>query len=76
MTAGTHVVMTHPEGYATITGSGDRFVGWIPNGVAGTIYLLTPDREHALVNFDGKLLATVPLAHLRPVSPAAIAPAA
>lgn len=76
MNAGTHVVMTHPQGYATITGSGGRFIGWIPNGVAGTVYLLTPDREHALVNFDGKLLATVPLAHLRPAPSVPVAPAA
>ncbi len=76
MQAGTRVVMAHPNGFATITGSGGRFVGWIPNGIGGNIYLLTPDREHALVNFAGQLLATVAVEHLRVEPLPAVAPAA
>lgn len=68
MFAGDTVVMNHPDGYATITGSGGRFVGWIPNGVAGTIYLVNADARRAVVNFEGKLMATVELSHLRPVA--------
>lgn len=70
MTAGQTVKMCHPDGYATVTGSGGRFVGWIPNGIQGTIYLTTPDHRSAVVNFDGKLLATVALAHLERVEEA------
>ena len=76
MQAGTQVVMDHPDGYATITGSGGRFVGWVPNGIGGTIYLLTPDREHALVNFAGQFLTTVSVEHLRVAEMPAVAPAA
>lgn len=76
MQAGNHVVMDHPDGYATIRGSGGRFVGWVPNGIEGTIYLLTPDRQHALVNFAGQFLTTVPVEHLRVVAAPSVAPAA
>lgn len=76
MQAGNRVVMAHPDGHATITASGGRFVGWVPNGIEGTIYLLTPDREHALVNFAGQFLTTVPIAHLRVVETPAVVPAA
>lgn len=77
MNAGDTVLMNHPDGYATISGGGGRFVGWVPNGIPGTVYLFTPDRQSAVVNFEGKLIATVPVAHLRSavlastVSPAA-----
>lgn len=77
MNAGDTVLMNHPDGYATITGSGGRFVGWVPNGVRGTVYLFTPDRQSAVVNFEGKLIATVPVAQLRPAGlAAAVHPAA
>lgn len=76
MNAGDSVVMSHPDGFATITGGGGQFVGWIPNGVSGTVYLLTPDHEHALVNFEGKFLTTVPVAQLRVQAMPAMAPAA
>ena len=65
MKPGDEVSMQHPEGYATITGRGGAFVGWVPNGIAGMIYLLTPDEGGAVVQFDGKLLATVRVAHLK-----------
>jgi hypothetical protein len=68
MKAGDAVLMQHPDGYTTITGSGGQFVAWIPNGIPGSIYLLTPDQRSAVVNFDGKLIATVPIAHLRAVA--------
>jgi hypothetical protein len=64
--------MNHPAGYATVTRPGGEFVAWIPNGVRGTIYLLTPDEEHAVVNFESRLVATVPLGELSP-DPAAVA---
>lgn len=76
MQAGTRVEMAHPDGYATITASGGRFVGWVPNGIGGTIYLLTPDRQHALVNFAGQFLTTVPLEHLRVAEVPQVVPAA
>lgn len=59
MNAGDCVVMNHPEGYATVMGAGNRFVGWIPNGIRGVVYLLTPDSDRAVVHFAGKLFATV-----------------
>ena len=64
MKPGDVVRMHHPEGYATITGGGGTFVGWVPNGITGLVYLLTPDEESAVVQFDGRLLATVPVGHL------------
>lgn len=76
MFAGAKIVMSHPDGYATITGSGGQFVGWIPNGIQGSVYLLTSDQKHALVNFEGKLLTTVPVEHLRLEEGARVAPAA
>ena len=66
MRSGDIVSMDHPEGYATITGGGQTFVGWVPNGIRGVVYLLTPNAENAVVQFDGRLIATVPVAHLRP----------
>ncbi len=65
MKPGDVVSMRHPEGYATITGGGGTFVGWVPNGITGLIYLLTPDEGSAVVQFDGRLLATVPVEHLK-----------
>lgn len=59
MAPGDRVIMAHPDGYATILGAGDRFVGWVPNGVIGTVYMLTPDLNRAVVHFDGRLFATV-----------------
>lgn len=59
MVAGDTVVMNHPEGYATVYGPGDAFVGWIPNGIRGVIYLVTPKTERAVVHFEGQLFATV-----------------
>lgn len=64
MVPGDTVMMTHPEGYATVTGGGGDFVGWIPNGVHGVVYLLTPDCDRAVVHFEGKLFATVAKEHL------------
>ena len=60
MISGDFVVMNHPGGYATIEGKGGAFVGWIPNGVTGVVYLMTPGGDRAVVNFDGRMLATVP----------------
>jgi hypothetical protein len=65
MTPGDAVSMQHPDGYATITGGGGTFVGWVPNGIIGMVYLLTPDESSAVVQFDGKLIATVPVRHLK-----------
>ena len=62
---GDTVVMSHPGGYATITGGGGQFVGWIPNGIRGIVYVLTTDARRAVVHFEGKLIATVPVTHLR-----------
>ena len=76
MVPGDTVVMTHPDGYATVTGAGNEFVAWIPNGIQGVIYVLTPERDRAVVHFDGKLIATVACAFLRVVSSAAIVPVA
>ena len=75
MKPGDVVRMHHPEGYATITGGGGTFVGWVPNGIRGLIYLLTPDEESAVVQFDGRLLATVLVEHLE-IERRASAPAA
>ena len=75
MKPGDVVRMHHPEGYATITGGGGTFVGWVPNGITGLVYLLTPDEESAVVQFDGRLLATVPVGQLELVRNAS-APAA
>ena len=75
MKPGDVVSMHHPDGYATITGGGGTFVGWVPNGITGLIYLLTPNERSAVVQFDGKLLATIPVAQLR-LQRAASAPAA
>ena len=49
MKPGDVVRMHHPDGYATITGGGGTFVGWVPNGIPGLIYLLTPDEGSAVV---------------------------
>jgi hypothetical protein len=68
-------MMNHPAGFATVTRPGGEFVAWIPNGVRGAIYLLTPDEQHAVVNFEGKLVATVPLDELSPVLEAFAVPA-
>jgi len=70
MRSGEIVTMNHPDGYATITGRGGDFVGWIPNGIQGVIYLFTPDARSAVVQFDGKLVAAVPVEHLRTVGAA------
>ena len=59
MVAGETVVMNHPDGYATVYGPGEAFVGWIPNGIRGVIYLLTPGTQRAVVHFEGQLFATV-----------------
>jgi hypothetical protein len=67
--------MNHPAGYATVTRPGGEFVAWIPNGVRGAIYLLTPDGRHAVVNFEGKLVATVALEELSPVRESMAVPA-
>ena len=75
MNPGDVVSMHHPNGYATITGGGGTFVGWVPNGITGLIYLLTPDEASAVVQFDGRFLATVPVAHLK-LERTASAPAA
>jgi hypothetical protein len=75
MKPGDAVSMQHPDGYATITGRGGTFVGWVPNGITGLVYLLTPDEGVAVVQFAGKLLATVPVEHLK-LERAASAPAA
>jgi hypothetical protein len=76
MIPGDSVVMHHPEGFATLTGAGGGFVGWVPNGVPGVIYVLTPDKRRAVVHFAGKLIGTVPLEHLRVVHSSAASPAA
>jgi hypothetical protein len=60
MVPGDIVVMAHPDGYATVTGAGGEFVAWIPNGIPGVVYVLTPDRDRVVVHFDGRLIATVP----------------
>ena len=75
MRPGDTVTMNHPAGYATVTRPGGEFEAWIPNGVRGAIYLLTPDMSHAVVNFEGKLVATVPLAELSPTLEAVAVPA-
>ncbi|MEX2570941.1 MAG: hypothetical protein WD737_06520 [Gemmatimonadota bacterium] len=59
MMPGDTVVMHHPDGYATVTGAGGEFVGWIPNGIHGVVYVLTPESGRAVVHFEGKLIATV-----------------
>ena len=77
MIAGDRVEMNHPDGYATISGSGGRFVGWIPNGITGTIYLVNGESGRAVVHFDGKLMATVEIDFLRRIQePAAAVPSA
>ena len=76
MVPGDTVVMTHPDGYATITRGGDEFVAWIPNGIRGLVYVLTPERDRAVVHFDGKLIATVATEYLRVEPNAATAPVA
>ena len=72
MMPGDSVVMNHPEGFATVRGAGDTFVGWIPNGIRGVIYLLTPETDRAVVHFEGQLFATVGLEVLRVASPTAM----
>lgn len=69
MIPGNEVRMNHPAGYATITRGGGEFVAWVPNGVRGVIYLRTPDGLNAVVQFEDKLLATVPLEHLASAAP-------
>ena len=59
MMPGDKVVMNHPDGYATVRGAGDKFMGWIPNGIRGIIYLLTPDSGRAVVHFGNELFASV-----------------
>lgn len=71
MMPGDTVVMNHPEGYATVLDGGGGFIGWIPNGMHGVIYVLTPTGDRAVVHFEGKLIATVALEHLRLNSSAA-----
>lgn len=71
MKSGERVAMNHPDGYATIEGAGGVFVGWIPNGVVGVVYLTTSDSDRVVVNFDGRMLATVPAGWLRQESAAA-----
>jgi hypothetical protein len=61
MHPGDTVIMAHPDGYATITGAGGEFVAWIPNGIRGIVYVLTPALDRAVVHFEGKLIATVSL---------------
>ena len=64
MKPGDQVSMNHPHGYATITGAGGAFVGWVPNGIRGTVFLLTPDARSAVVRFAGTLVATVRVSEL------------
>ena len=75
MIPGDTVVMQHPDGFATVSDGGGRFVGWIPNGIQGVIYVLTPSSDRAVVHFDGRLIATVSVTELSLVKMAA-APAA
>lgn len=65
MFPGDTVVMNHPNGYAEVTGRGGEFVAWVPNGIRGVIYVLTPEKNRAVVHFDGKLIATVAREHLQ-----------
>jgi len=65
ISAGATVVMNHPAGYATVSDGAGRFVGWIPNGIRGVVYLLARSADRAVVHFEGKLNATVDLVHLR-----------
>jgi hypothetical protein len=76
MLPGDRVVMASPNGYETVEGRGGEFIGWIPNGIEGVIYVLTPDRDRAVVHFDGRMIATVPCASLRVRSAGAVAPVA
>ena len=76
MVPGDTVVMAHPDGYATVTGGGNEFVAWIPNGIRGVVYVLTPEHDRAVVHFDGKLIATVACDHLRVEPSSAVAPVA
>ena len=76
MMPGDAVVMNHPEGYATVCDGGSRFIGWIPNGVSGVVYVRTPSADRVVVHFDGKLIATVAAEHLRFVRHAEMAPVA
>lgn len=75
MMPGDTVVMQHPDGYATVHDGGGRFVSWIPNGIRGVVYVLTPSSDRAVVHFDGRLIATVFAEHLGVVRQAS-APAA
>ena len=75
MMPGDTVVMNHPEGFATVSDGGSRFVGWIPNGVVGVVYVMTPSTDRAVVHFEGKLIATVAIEHLRGVEQAGAASA-
>ena len=76
MVPGDTVVMAHPDGYATVTGGGNEFVAWIPNGIHGVVYVLTPERDRAVVHFEGKLIATVSTTVLRVERSAASTPVA
>lgn len=76
MIPGDTVVMNHPAGYATVFEGSDRFVGWIPNGIRGVVYVLTPSGDRAVVHFEGKLIATVAKEHLLVEVGAARSPAA
>lgn len=64
MLPGDSVIMCHPDGYATVTDAGGEFVAWIPNGVRGVVYVLTPSHDRVVVHFEGKLIATVDSRHL------------
>lgn len=76
MMPGDAVVMNHPEGYATVFDGGSRFIGWIPNGVAGVVYVRTPSADRVVVHFEDKLIATVAAEHLRVVAEATYTPVA
>lgn len=76
MMPGDTVVMNHPNGYATVFDGGGRFLAWIPNGIYGVIYVLTPAHDRAVVHFERKLIATVAIEHLRVDRAAAAAPVA